>query len=93
MVQEGLLELAAMERPAHEHDGVVRAGSSELPAHVTPEGRRGGHVVLPAVLVEPSRDDVAREQIACGGMPVLEAEPAGDEDLHRTPASRRRADG
>ena len=56
MVQEALLELAALKWPAHEHDCVVRVrGVSSQ--RTSPERAPRRHVVLPPLLVEPSRDD------------------------------------
>jgi hypothetical protein len=91
VVQEALLQLATLKRPAHEKDGVVVGSSDLLPAHIALERLRHGDVVPPASRIEPAHDDLPCEDVARGRVPVIEAEPAGKEDLHRTPASLCRA--
>ena len=44
VVQEALLQLATLKRPAHEKDGVVVVSSDELPAHIALERLRRGDV-------------------------------------------------
>ena len=58
-------------------------GSTDRQSTPSPKGGAVATAWANDRLVEPAAHDVAGEQVAGGRPHLLEAEPAGDEDLHR----------